>query len=257
MVFAVGVNKFHILLVGKQQFALHRTVFTNDFGQFARVDAVDCRNFVLLQPVAETLLGVPMAVLKRIIGNNQATDMWPGPYGDGGSRKYLMASLDQSLKRLKLDYVDIFYSHRYDPDTPLEETINALSDTVKQGKALYVGISKYPVDKAVEAYAMLKANGTPCLIHQDRYSMKWLQMVAIWAIPLAYLTSFSGWIVAEVGRQPWAIQDLLPTFAAVSDIPVGSIQTTFAIFAIIFIVLFVAIVSIMVNEIRKGPEHIQ
>lgn len=88
-------------------------------------------------------------------------------------------------------------------------------------------------------------------------NLKWLQILALWAIPLAYLTSFSGWIVAEVGRQPWAIQDLLPTFAAVSDVPVGSIQTTFAIFAIMFIVLFIAIVSIMVHEIRKGPEHIQ
>jgi len=108
---------------------------------------------------------------EMIISTKAGHRMWAGPYGDGGSRKYLMASLDQSLKRLKLDYVDIFYSHRYDPNTPLEETINALSDMVKQGKALYVGISKYPVDKTIEAYAMLTANGTPCLIHQDRYSM--------------------------------------------------------------------------------------
>jgi L-glyceraldehyde 3-phosphate reductase len=97
--------------------------------------------------------------------------MWAGPYGDGSSRKYLLSSLDQSLRRMQLDYVDIFYSHRYDPDTPLEETMGDLSTAVKQGKALYAGISKYPVDKTVEAYALLKEMGTPCLIHQDRYSM--------------------------------------------------------------------------------------
>jgi L-glyceraldehyde 3-phosphate reductase len=95
--------------------------------------------------------------------------MWEGPYGDGGSRKYLMASLEQSLKRMNLDYVDIFYSHRFDPETPLEETMGALSDIVKHGKALYVGISKYPQDKAREAYLILRENGTPCLINQDRY----------------------------------------------------------------------------------------
>jgi L-glyceraldehyde 3-phosphate reductase len=97
--------------------------------------------------------------------------MWEGPYGNGGSRKYLMASLDQSLKRMNLDYVDIFYSHRYDPETPVEETMQALSDMVKQGKALYVGISKYPEDKARKAYQILKDNGTPCLLYQGRYSM--------------------------------------------------------------------------------------
>lgn len=106
-----------------------------------------------------------------IISTKAGHRMWPGPYGDGGSRKYLLSSLEQSLKRMKLDYVDIFYSHRYDPETPLEETMGALSDAVKQGKALYVGISKYPVNKTIEAYSLLKANGTPCLIHQDRYSM--------------------------------------------------------------------------------------
>lgn len=108
---------------------------------------------------------------EMIISTKAGHRMWPGPYGDGGSRKYLLASLDQSLKRMGLDYVDIFYSHRYDPETPLEETMGALSDAVKQGKALYVGISKYPVDKTLEAYSLLSANGTPCLIHQDRYSM--------------------------------------------------------------------------------------
>lgn len=97
--------------------------------------------------------------------------MWPGPYGDGGSRKYLISSIDQSLQRMGLDYVDIFYSHRYDANTPLEETMSALSDVVKQGKALYVGISKYPEDKAREAYRLLRENGTPCLIFQGRYSI--------------------------------------------------------------------------------------
>ena len=108
---------------------------------------------------------------EMIISTKAGHEMWPGPYGDWGSRKYLIASLHQSLKRMQLDYVDIFYSHRYDPNTPLEETMGALSDMVKQGKALYVGISKYPVNKAREAYRILRENGTPCLINQDRYSI--------------------------------------------------------------------------------------
>lgn len=108
---------------------------------------------------------------EMIISTKAGHTMWEGPYGDGGSRKYLMASLNQSLKRMKLDYVDIFYSHRYDENTPLEETMGALSDMVKQGKALYVGISKYPTDKAQEAYRILRKNGTPCLINQDRYNI--------------------------------------------------------------------------------------
>lgn len=108
---------------------------------------------------------------EMIISTKAGHLMWDGPYGDGGSRKYLMASLDQSLKRMDLDYVDIFYSHRYDPNTPIEETMGALSDMVKQGKALYVGISKYPVEKAREAFRILKEKGTPCLIYQDRYSI--------------------------------------------------------------------------------------
>jgi L-glyceraldehyde 3-phosphate reductase len=97
--------------------------------------------------------------------------MWNGLYGDGGSRKHLMASIDQSLKRTGLDYFDIFYSHRYDPETPLEETMSALSDIVRQGKALYIGLSKYPCEAAVEAFKLLKENKTPCLIFQDRYNM--------------------------------------------------------------------------------------
>ncbi len=108
---------------------------------------------------------------EMIISTKAGHEMWPGPYGDGSSRKYLFASLEQSLKRMQLDYVDIFYSHRYDENTPIEETMGALSDMVKQGKALYVGISKYPEDKAREAYRILRENGTPCLIFQGRYSI--------------------------------------------------------------------------------------
>lgn len=106
-----------------------------------------------------------------IISTKAGHLMWDGPYGDWGSRKYIIASINQSLKRMGLEYVDIFYSHRYDPNTPLEETMGALSDIVKQGKALYVGISKYPPNKAREAYRLLRENGTPCLIHQDRYNL--------------------------------------------------------------------------------------
>ena len=97
--------------------------------------------------------------------------MWKGPYGDHGSRKYLVASLDQSLRRMGLDYVDIFYSHRMDPETPLEETMGALSDLVRQGKTLYVGLSNYRGETLERALALLRANGTPCLLEQSRYSM--------------------------------------------------------------------------------------
>lgn len=98
-------------------------------------------------------------------------DMWPGPYGDGGSRKYLISSLDQSLKRMKLDYVDLFYSHRFDPDTPLDETLQALVDIVKAGKALYIGISRYPKEAAKYAYNYLKERDVPCLCYQGKYNM--------------------------------------------------------------------------------------
>ena len=97
--------------------------------------------------------------------------MWPGPYGEWGSRKYLMASLDQSLKRMKLDYVDLFYTHRFDPVTPIEETMQALVDIVRQGKALYVGVSRYPDAAARKAYAYLRESKTPCLLFQDRYNI--------------------------------------------------------------------------------------
>lgn len=108
---------------------------------------------------------------EMIISTKAGYTMWQGPYGDWGSRKYLMASLDQSLKRMGLDYVDIFYHHRPDPQTPLEETMGALSDIVRQGKALYVGISNYNAEQTKQAVQMLRANGTPCLIHQMKYSM--------------------------------------------------------------------------------------
>lgn len=106
-----------------------------------------------------------------IISTKAGYDMWPGPYGDWGSRKYVLASLDQSLQRMQLDYVDIFYSHRPDPESPLEETMGALDYAVRSGKALYAGISNYPADLAARAADILKKMGTPCLIHQPKYSM--------------------------------------------------------------------------------------
>lgn len=106
-----------------------------------------------------------------IISTKAGHDMWPGPYGEWGSRKNLMASLDQSLRRMQLDYVDIFYSHRPDPLTPIEETMQTLVDVVRQGKALYVGLSKYPADMAAHAYAYLREQHVPCLVYQGRYNM--------------------------------------------------------------------------------------
>jgi L-glyceraldehyde 3-phosphate reductase len=112
-----------------------------------------------------------------VISTKAGYDMWPGPYGEWGSRKYLLASLDQSLRRTGLDYVDIFYSHRLDPDTPLDETLGALDSAVRAGKALYVGISSYSPGRTEEAVAILRALGTPLLIHQPSYSMfnRWIE----------------------------------------------------------------------------------
>lgn len=112
-----------------------------------------------------------------IISSKAGYDMWSGPYGNFGSRKYLISSLDQSLKRMNLDYVDIFYHHRPDPETPLEETMGALDHMVRQGKALYVGISNYQAEDALKAIKILKELGTPCLIHQPRYNMldRWVE----------------------------------------------------------------------------------
>lgn len=112
-----------------------------------------------------------------VISSKAGYTMWEGPYGDWGSKKYLVASLDQSLRRMKLDYVDIFYHHRPDPDTPLEETMSALDLIVRQGKALYVGISNYPAEQAQKAIDLLSQLGTPCLIHQPKYSLfeRWVE----------------------------------------------------------------------------------
>src|SRR5919202_2113750 len=112
-----------------------------------------------------------------IISTKAGYDMWPGPYGEWGSRKYLLASLDQSLTRMGLDYVDIFYSHRLDPETPLEETMMALDQAVRQGKALYAGISSYSPDATRRAAEILRELGTPCLIHQPSYSLlnRWIE----------------------------------------------------------------------------------
>jgi len=112
-----------------------------------------------------------------IVSTKAGYDMWPGPYGEWGSRKYLLASLNASLKRMKLDYVDIFYSHRFDPETPLEETMGALDSAVRQGKALYAGISSYNPEMTRRAAAVLRQMGTPCLIHQPSYNMfdRWIE----------------------------------------------------------------------------------
>lgn len=114
---------------------------------------------------------------EMVISTKAGYYMWPGPYGEWGSRKYILSSLDQSLKRLNLEYVDIFYSHRFDPDTPLEETMGALETAYKQGKCLYVGISSYSAEKTREAYAILKSRNVPLIIHQPSYSMlnRWVE----------------------------------------------------------------------------------
>jgi L-glyceraldehyde 3-phosphate reductase len=130
----------------------------SNFGQILARDFAGCRD-------------------QLVISTKAGWDMWPGPYGDLGSRKYLLASLDQSLRRLGLDYVDIFYHHRFDPETPLEETMGALHSAVVQGKALYVGISSYSDRRTSEAVAILRNLGTPLLIHQPSYSMfnRWIE----------------------------------------------------------------------------------
>jgi L-glyceraldehyde 3-phosphate reductase len=149
-----------------------------------------------------------------IISTKAGWDMWPGPYGDHGSRKYLLASLDQSLGRLGLDYVDIFYHHRFDPDTPLEETMGALDAAVRQGKALYVGISSYSDVRTREAVTILRSLGTPLLIHQPSYSMfnRWIED------KLLDVLGEEG--VGCIGFSPLA-QGLL-TERYLQDIPAGS-----------------------------------
>jgi len=130
----------------------------SNFGEILRLD---------LKPYRDEL----------IVSSKAGWDMWPGPYGDWGSRKYLLASLDQSLKRMGLEYVDIFYSHRPDPETPLEETMGALDQAVRSGKALYAGISSYDATQTAAAAKILRELGTPCLIHQPKYSMldRWVE----------------------------------------------------------------------------------
>jgi len=124
-----------------------------------------------------------------IISTKAGYWMWPGPYGEWGSRKYLIASLDQSLRRMGLDYVDIFYSHRPDPETPLEETMGALDHIVRSGKALYAGVSNYPAEQTRQAAQILKSLGTPCLIHQPKYSMfeRWIERVATELVEVSLL----------------------------------------------------------------------
>ncbi len=141
--------------------------------------------------------------------------MWPGPYGEWGSRKYVLASLDQSLKRMGVDYVDIFYSHRFDPETPLEETMGALDSAVRQGKALYVGISSYNAQRTREAAAILKRLGTPCLIHQPSYSMlnRWVERDGL-------LDTLDADGIGSIAFSPLA-QGLL-TSRYLSGVPTGS-----------------------------------
>lgn len=163
-----------------------------------------------------------------IIATKAGYDMWPGPYGDGGSRKYLLASLDQSLRRLGLDYVDIFYHHRWDPHTPLEETMGALAHTVRAGKALYVGLSNYNAEQTARAAALLRELGTPLLIHQPKYNLfertpeagllDWLGREGVGCIPFSPLAQglLTGRYLqgvpadARAARSPHLAGDLTP-----------------------------------------------
>ena len=150
-----------------------------------------------------------------IISTKAGYEMWPGPYGEWGSRKYMLASLDQSLKRTGLDYVDIFYSHRFDPQTPLEETMGALDSAVRSGKALYVGVSSYNSRRTREAVACLKQLGTPCMIHQPSYSMlnRWVEEDGL-------LDTLDGLGVGSIAFSPLAQGMLTDKYLA--GIPVGS-----------------------------------
>lgn len=155
---------------------------------------------------------------EMIISSKAGYDMWPGPYGEWGSRKYLIASCDQSLKRMGLDYVDIFYSHRFDPDTPLEETMMALDHIVRSGRALYVGISSYNTKRTREAAAILKELGTPCLIHQPSYSM-----INRWVEEDRLLDTLDDLGIGSIAFSPLA-QGML-TNKYLKDIPEGSRAT--------------------------------
>jgi L-glyceraldehyde 3-phosphate reductase len=149
-----------------------------------------------------------------VVSTKAGYDMWPGPYGEWGSRKYMLASLDQSLARMGLEYVDIFYSHRFDPETPLEETMGALDSAVRAGKALYAGISSYSPEKTREAYEILEALGTPLLIHQPSYSLlnRWIEP--------ELLDTLGGLGVGCIGFSPLA-QGML-TDKYLGGIPEGS-----------------------------------
>ncbi|OJJ10315.1 L-glyceraldehyde 3-phosphate reductase [Alphaproteobacteria bacterium AO1-B] len=155
---------------------------------------------------------------EMIISSKAGYDMWPGPYGEWGSRKYLIASCDQSLKRMGLDYVDIFYSHRFDPETPLEETMMALDHIVRSGRALYVGISSYNTNRTREAAAILKELGTPCLIHQPSYSM-----INRWVEEDGLLDTLDDLGIGSIAFSPLA-QGML-TNKYLKDIPEGSRAT--------------------------------
>ncbi|MFD1696071.1 L-glyceraldehyde 3-phosphate reductase [Roseibium aestuarii] len=155
---------------------------------------------------------------EMIISSKAGYGMWPGPYGEWGSRKYLIASCDQSLKRMGLDYVDIFYSHRFDPDTPLEETMMALDHIVRSGRALYVGISSYNSKRTREAVAILKELGTPCLIHQPSYSM-----INRWVEEDGLLDTLEDLGVGSIAFSPLA-QGML-TSKYLGEIPEGSRAT--------------------------------
>ena len=153
-----------------------------------------------------------------IVSTKAGYGMWPGPYGEWGSRKYLLSSLDQSLKRMGLDYVDIFYSHRFDPDTPLEETMGALDHAVRSGKALYAGISSYNSQRTREAVAILRQLGTPCLIHQPSYSM-----INRWVEDDGLLDTLDGLGIGSIVFSPLA-QGML-TSKYLDGIPEGSRAT--------------------------------
>ncbi|MDN3721403.1 L-glyceraldehyde 3-phosphate reductase [Roseibium salinum] len=155
---------------------------------------------------------------EMIISSKAGYEMWPGPYGEWGSRKYLIASCDQSLKRMGLDYVDIFYSHRFDPETPLEETMMALDQIVRSGRALYVGISSYNSKRTREAAAILKELGTPCLIHQPSYSM-----INRWVEDDGLLDTLDDLGIGSIAFSPLA-QGML-TNKYLSSIPEGSRAT--------------------------------
>ena len=175
--FGLWHNFGHDALAGNAR-AMCRTAFDNGITHFDLAN-----NYGPPPGSAEEHFGEILATDFRgyrdelVISTKAGYLMWPGPYGEWGSRKYLLSSLDQSLKRMKLDYVDIFYSHRFDPDTPLEETMGALDQIVRSGKALYAGISSYNSVRTREAVAILKELGTPCLIHQPSYSMinRWVE----------------------------------------------------------------------------------